>query len=49
MLENSTKSPSPVVFTIRPLCRVICGSVISVRTFLRAASVPSSSVPMSRL
>jgi hypothetical protein len=35
-LENSTKSPSPVVLTMRPRCRAILGSAPSRRSALNA-------------
>ena len=40
---------SPVVFTMRPRCSLILGSIKSRRCVLSRASVPSSSVPIRRL
>jgi hypothetical protein len=48
-LGNSINSPSPVVLTMRPRCSLTFGSPISRRIVLKAASVPSSSAPISRL
>ena len=47
-LENSTSMPSPVVLTMRPLCSAMAGSTISRREAFNAASVPTSSAPVSR-
>jgi hypothetical protein len=47
-LANSTRRPSPVVLTMRPRCSAILGSPSSRRTAGSAASVPSSSAPISR-
>ena len=42
------KKPSPVVFTIRPACSLILGSITSRRSAFSAANVPLSSRPMRR-
>ena len=47
-LANSTRRPSPVILTMRPRCSTILGSPTSRRTARNAASVPSSSSPISR-
>jgi hypothetical protein len=47
-LANSINNPSPVVLTMRPRCSLILGSPSSRRIALNAASVPSSSSPISR-
>jgi signal transduction histidine kinase len=47
-LANSTRSPSPVVLTMRPRCSVIFGSISSARIDRRRLRVPSSSAPISR-
>ena len=47
-LANSTSMPSPVVLTMRPRCSLILGSTTSRRSAFNAASVPSSSAPISR-
>src|SRR6516162_2422601 len=47
-LENSISNPSPVVLTIRPRCSLTFGSPSSRRIAFSAASVPSSSSPISR-
>jgi hypothetical protein len=47
-LWNSTSNPSPAVWTMRPLCRPIVGSITSARIDLRRPTVPSSSAPISR-
>jgi hypothetical protein len=47
-LGNSSRSPSPVVLTIRPPSSAKSGSVAS-RCALRLVKVPTSSVPISRL
>ncbi len=48
-LPNSIRRPSPVVLTMRPRCSAILRSRKSRRWARSAASVPSSSAPMSRL
>ena len=48
-LRNSTTAPSPVRLTMRPLWIAIVGSIRSLRSVLRRASVRSSSAPASRL
>jgi hypothetical protein len=47
-LANSTKAPSPVVLTRRPQCSLTFGSINSRCNVFSAASVPSSSSPISR-
>jgi hypothetical protein len=44
---NSMKTPSPVVFTVRPPCWAISGSV-ALRCSRKASTVPTSSAPISR-
>jgi hypothetical protein len=48
-LANSARSPSPVIFTIRPRCSSILESTMSRRCAFSQARVPSSSAPISRL
>ena len=48
-LRNSTSAPSPVRFMTRPLCTEIVGSMRSLRSARRRASVRSSSAPVIRL
>src|SRR5262245_23036246 len=48
-LRNSTKTPSPVRFTTRPLWTAIVGSTRSLRRARSLANVRSSSAPASRL
>ena len=48
-LRNSTRRPSPVRLTTRPLCTAIVGSIRSLRRARRRASVRSSSALASRL
>ena len=45
---NSTIAPSPISFTIRPLCSANSGSIACSRKCLMAASVPASSSSISR-
>jgi hypothetical protein len=45
---GATSIPSPVVLTTRPRCSTIFGSASSRRIAFSAASVPSSSAPISR-
>ena len=47
-LANSMSNPSPVVLTMRPRCSLTLGSPSSRRIAFSAASVPSSSAPISR-
>src|SRR5262249_21452502 len=47
-LPYSTRNPSPVVFTSRPLWAAIAGSITSARMALSLLSVPASSDPISR-
>ena len=47
-LANSASKPSPVFFTIRPLCCLIFGSTSSPRWALSRSCVPSSSAPIKR-
>ena len=48
-LRNSIMLPSPVRLTMRPWWSVMVGSIRSLRSALRRASVRSSSTPASRL
>src|SRR5262245_14632679 len=48
-LRNSTRTPSPVRFTTRPLWTAIVGSTRSLRRARSLANVRSSSAPASRL
>jgi ABC-type branched-subunit amino acid transport system ATPase component len=48
-LRNSTRLPSPVRFTMRPLCTAMVGSIRSLRSARSRANVRSSSMPASRL
>src|SRR6516162_9921815 len=47
-LLNSTRKPSPVVLTSRPLCAAIVGSNSSACIALKAWRVPLSSAPIRR-
>jgi len=46
-LANSINRPSPVVLTMRPRCSLTLGSLSSRLSAFNAASVPSSSAPIS--
>jgi arylformamidase len=46
--KASANKPSPVFFTIRPLCSLILGSTSCPRCALRRSCVPSSSAHMKR-